>query len=423
MKKGFVLEMLAGILLIAGGFITSCATGKEEVDLKKVCGTLDGPVGEGTLPDSVKQAMDNAFKFHEHEILNDTANDVSVWSIDEVDQTSSEGYGIVVVKGAESTTFPLIRNARDPWAVYDSTTGDIWLTSCVNWGTGVRVERLYRIRFHEDGKAYIAGTIDPYDIQQTFCKQLGYTTEGEQITLYLDHEPVDTITNTISDMGGFDDDALWVGEQISYDLSSGQPRVCVSPGVKFVTGLVLLYDDTHAITAKVSMNDEGAFSLSNMVVKKETNYFPAIDRYLVSKIGKQYAEGEVCVPIHNIVGVDESNADDILVWGDFWVFNYNQEGDTLKTVSGGNHPGLLHIRQTETGYEVTGFDQVADGAGFMPSVKKIFGEKYNDFQNIHSDEKGREQLRAEALAEYVRKNKLSATMYQDFGWPAKALPH
>ena len=70
-----------------------------------------------------------------------------------------------------------------------------------------------------------------------------------------------------------------------------------------------------------------------LVNERETNYFPAIDRYLADSIGSQYAKGEHCVPIHSIVRVDERNSEDILVWGDFWVFNYNQVGDTLKCVS------------------------------------------------------------------------------------------
>ena len=273
------------------------------------------------------------------------------------------------------------------------------------------------------GTAFIAASIDPYEIQQTFCERLGYTTEGEQITLYIDQQPADTITNTVTDMGGFDEDALWVGEQISYDLSSGKPRVCVAPGVKFVTGLVLHYDDMPTLTAGITVDDKGAFTLSDIVVRKESSFLSAIDRYLTDKIGKQYAEAEICVPFHTIIGADESNADDILVWGDFWVFNYNQVGDTLKTVSGGNHPGLFHVRKTETGFEVTSFDQVEDGAGNMESARKIFGEKFSDFQNVHSDDEAREQLRGDVLAEYVTKHNLSATMYQDQGWQAKELPH
>ena len=153
----------------------------------------------------------------------------------------------------------------------------------------------------------------------------------------------------------------------------------------------------------------------------ETTYFSAIDRYLADSIGSNYAQGEYCIPIHTIVGVDERNAEDILVWGSFWVFNYNQVGDTLKCVSGGSHPGLMHIRQTEKGFEVTAFDRVEDGSNYLPTAKKIFGDKFDAFQAINSDEQKREKQRAEVLADYVKKHGLTATLYQDYGWPAKKL--
>ena len=160
---------------------------------------------------------------------------------------------------------------------------------------------------------------------------------------------------------------------------------------------------------------------NNEESSRETNYFPAIDRYLADSIGSRYAKGEHCVPIHSIVRVDERNSENILVWGDFWVFNYNQVGDTLKCVSGGSHPGLLHIRQTEKGFEVTAFDQVEDGSRYLPTAKKIFGDKFDAFKTINSDEKNRERLRAEVLATYAKKNGLLVTMYQDYGWPAQKL--
>lgn len=156
--------------------------------------------------------------------------------------------------------------------------------------------------------------------------------------------------------------------------------------------------------------------------EQENTYLSAIDHYLVEEIGKHYAQGEHCVPIRNIVAVDDSNAEDILVWGDFWVFNYNQAGDTLKCVSGGNHPGLIHICQTENGFEVNTFDQVEDGSSNLSSAKRIFGDKFDAFQAINSNKEDREKLRAEGLAKYVKKQGLSATTYEDYGWPVKQLP-
>ena len=70
----------------------------------------------------------------------------------------------------------------------------------------------------------------------------------------------------------------------------------------------------------------------------------AVDDYLVNVIGKNYAEAEYCIPCPIFVSTDDGNKDDVLVWGDFWVFNYDVAGDTLKTVSGGSHPGLMHVK-------------------------------------------------------------------------------
>ena len=158
------------------------------------------------------------------------------------------------------------------------------------------------------------------------------------------------------------------------------------------------------------------------VVVTEMTYSHAINHYLTKEIGSQYLKGEYCVPIQNIVDIDDHNSKDILVWGDFWVFNYNQVGDTLKCVSGGSHPGLIHVCKTENGFEVTSFDQVEDGSSYLPSAKKIFGEKYDAFHNINSDEQKREEIRTEVLSAFVKEHNISATMYQDYGWPAKKLP-
>ena len=70
---------------------------------------------------------------------------------------------------------------------------------------------------------------------------------------------------------------------------------------------------------------------------------------------------------------------------------------------------------------MTAFDQVEDGSRYLPTVKKIFGDKFNAFQAINSDEKSRVRLRAEGLATYAKKNGLAVTLYQDYGWPAKKL--
>ena len=147
-----------------------------------------------------------------------------------------------------------------------------------------------------------------------------------------------------------------------------------------------------------------------------------IEDYLVNVIGKNYGEAEHCIPCPIVISTDDGNKDDILVWGDFWVYNYNQSGDTLKTVSGGDHPGLMHLRKTDNGFEVTSFDVVEDGAGNMESAKKIFGENFDAFREINSNEEKREAIRLRFVVDYVKKNRISVKFLQDYGWPAVTLP-
>ena len=160
----------------------------------------------------------------------------------------------------------------------------------------------------------------------------------------------------------------------------------------------------------------------------------AISDYLVNEIGERYLKGELCVPVLMIVSEmneedsrcaseDEGNntASLSFVWGDFWVMWYNQAGDTLKCVSGGNHSGLMTLEKKDGAYKVLSFEQTVDGAGNEASAKRIFGEHYDIYQNMHSNEQVREAVRREQLGEYVKQNGLPYRYYQDYGWPAVEL--
>ena len=188
-----------------------------------------------------------------------------------------------------------------------------------------------------------------------------------------------------------------------------------------VAGLLALTacGNKQAQSAETPATD--SIQVDSTAQEEETTYFPAIHRYLVDSISVQYAEADIHVPLPTVVAVDESNGEDIKVWGEFWVMNFNQVGDTLKMISGGSHAGLMHIRQTEKGFEVSGFDQVADGSLFVKTAKQIFGDKYDAFMAAYSDHEKRNRHHEDLLSEYVRKHHLIATMYQDNGQDAKPL--
>jgi len=65
-----------------------------------------------------------------------------------------------------------------------------------------------------------------------------------------------------------DDDAIYIGEQLEYSIA-GPLTVTVTPGVNFTVGKVLIYDDMPFITATVTLNDDGTFTLSDFKASRE----------------------------------------------------------------------------------------------------------------------------------------------------------
>lgn len=266
MKKMRLL-WIAVVLLVCGTAIVACKSKKVEV--KPVKGILEEPIGQLQAPDVVEATMNRHVLDDNFEnILMDTVTKVGVWSLVRCgEEQSSEGFGLVVVNGGYATAFPAIRHGNNPRTQYDTATGNLWFTGGVMEGTGVLVERPYLLRFREKGNAFIAATIDPYDMQEALCKELTYSVDGEKITLYHGDQELTTVTNTIKDMGGFDEDAVWIGEQLTYDISGNDLYVQAVLGVKFVVGKVLHYEDMPTISARVTLNNDGSFTLSELKIE------------------------------------------------------------------------------------------------------------------------------------------------------------
>ena len=155
--------------------------------------------------------------------------------------------------------------------------------------------------------------------------------------------------------------------------------------------------------------------------RREQAVRQAMSDYLVKEIGVHYLQGQLCIPTLLIVAEEEVDSTQGRVWCDCWVDWYNVAGDTLKTVSGGNHAGCMTIQERDGKPMVTAFEQTEDGARFQPSAKRIFGQHLDVFQNMNSNREVREAARREQLGEYVKRHKLSVRYYQDAGWDAVEL--
>lgn len=151
-------------------------------------------------------------------------------------------------------------------------------------------------------------------------------------------------------------------------------------------------------------------------------FYSVVYKYMIDELGSHYDPADVGIPCPVIIAEDDSNKEDMLLYGNFWYFNYDLKGDTLENTSGGSYPGVMHIKSTDDGYEVTGMDIVADGSDFDESAKKIFGKYYDTFMKDGEDDELREKTRAQIIANYVAANNLSIKAYQDYGWDPVTLP-
>ncbi len=254
-------------------------------------------------------------------------------------------------------------------------------------------------------------------------------TEGELYGINADGEVVDL---GYLEGGGTATPLAYSGDVLYYANHTTVTAVTVNDDISGIeTTESESFDDygNATVIGFASVKDLGSAGSSSDITELPPYEYPdknsiyyEVCRYLVDEIGsKQYEKAGVCIPYCLEVGIDESNPDDILLYGDYWVYNYDLDGETLVTVSGGNYPGLMHIKKSDGKYEVTAFDVVEDGSDNDKSTREIFGDYYDRVIELMGDEEANASARGEYISEYVLANELPITQYQDYGWDPVAL--
>ncbi len=267
---------------------------------------------------------------------------------------------------------------------------------------------LIQLEFEMDGKIFAARAQD--GVEQDMEQNGLYVewTDEEEVTLanWGGGQMPATIRRSVND-SGMVDLCAW------YDIEIGI-NYTLSTAAEDLEGF-----DIQAVAEQMYNPDTEIFTGPDL---SAGDYMTAIKNYLAEEVAAGYEEADYMIPEIYIVATDESVERDIKIWGDFWVMNYDADGDTLKAVSGGSYPGCFHVAKSDGVYDVTAFDVVADGSDYDSSAKEIFGEYYEDFVKLSSDDTGRNKERAKQISEYVKENGLSFTQYQDYGWDPVVLP-
>lgn len=136
-------------------------------------------------------------------------------------------------------------------------------------------------------------------------------------------------------------------------------------------------------------------------------------KYIVEELSKEYEPTDIHIPYAKIIAIEYLNNDGKNIYGDFLLENYNIVEDTLECVSTGSYSGVMH---SDKNNKVIKFDILSNCDTFEEDAKKMFGSYYDIFMKVYTDGTDLEKNRNKTLSEYVKKNNLKVTKYQDEGW-------
>ena len=131
-------------------------------------------------------------------------------------------------------------------------------------------------------------------------------------------------------------------------------------------------------------------------------------------------EGSVSIPAPVIIKTEETDDSHLLVYGNFWVFNYELNGKTLECISGGEAPAIMTLEKSNDGWTVTAVVQAGDGEDYAADIirfcngdkeleKLFFAASYGDGDLLVN-------VRHQYIQDYVIANNLDVEAYKDYGW-------
>lgn len=179
-------------------------------------------------------------------------------------------------------------------------------------------------------------------------------------------------------------------------------------------------EEQTAKDASLGQEDTAAYedpdSLPAYTYEGGEEYLDVISDYLIEDSRNTQTDDttDVYIPYSIVVETEDSNPDDIVVYGSFNIDGYELLNTTLVAGYGSRGDGAFHIKKNADGsYEVISAD--------LPMVdedeKEVFAPVdglYERVTALSEDELG--QARATAIAEYVNANGLNITQWQNYGW-------
>ena len=155
------------------------------------------------------------------------------------------------------------------------------------------------------------------------------------------------------------------------------------------------------------------FADENPVMAAATEYLVTAD------LGYETPEGGVLIPAP-IVLKEEVGETEATLWGDFWIFAYQLNGNILECTAGGENSGVMKLEKKDGAWNVISLEVAEDGENFADSIRAFANgdEELEKEYYLASDAMDGylPQSRRSFIVEYVNANHLDIVAYQDYGW-------
>ena len=139
--------------------------------------------------------------------------------------------------------------------------------------------------------------------------------------------------------------------------------------------------------------------------------------YSKSEAMNTYGFGEQVVIPGYVIYKEVQTDDELLVFGNFYEYGFQQMGNVLECTSGGEKPACFHLKETPEGYEVVSVEVAGDGAEYEGKIRE-FTEGYPDVYEMFfaGDPNASNVAEKEFVSMYVKANNLDIKYVKNYGW-------
>ena len=176
------------------------------------------------------------------------------------------------------------------------------------------------------------------------------------------------------------------------------------------------------IVKSVNHMKEREFSFDSSIDFSYTGsdaYLKAITDEMVNSAKESFGgQGAVEIPTPYVVKIDDSDKNDIKVYGDFYIYGYDMNGTIFNCKNSGSFPGCYHLQDKDGKVSFVSKEIAEDGSNNYSSLLKICGNDEELVKKIFGIvDSDKEKTRVEYVKMYADANKLRVYGIKDYGWP------